>query len=156
MLTGKEILKQIEEGNITFEPKPEAGSIGPNSIDCHLGRYLLTPKKGLIVKLNGKVKESSFIKIDLANYPEGFTMQPLTLYLGSTAERVGSDLYVPEMHNRSSIARKGCAPIIGKAGLGDLGFKNDWTLEFICLLPTVVKEGDKVAQFTFEPVQVRS
>jgi dCTP deaminase len=61
---------------------------------------------------------------------------------------MGSDYYVPIMQARSSMGRLGLY-IYLNSGLGDLGFKNQWTLELHAIHPLKIYPGMKVGQMLF-------
>jgi deoxycytidine triphosphate deaminase len=79
---------------------------------------------------------------------EGLVLQPNTLYLGHTIEEMGSDHYVPIMQARSSVGRLGLY-IYLNSGLGDLGFKRQWTLELHAIHPLKIYPEMKVGQMLF-------
>ena len=79
---------------------------------------------------------------------EGYVLQPQQLYLGHTIEEMGSDFFVPTMQARSSIGRLGLY-IYLNSGLGDLGFKKQWTLELHAIHPLRIYSGMKIGQMLF-------
>lgn len=121
ILTDKEILTEIERGNIVIDPYyPDC--LGTNSYDVHLGKYLATYKDKVI-------DARKHNQIDIFEIPEeGFVLQPNTLYLGVTQEYTESHAHVPFLEGKSSVGRLGI-DIHATAGKGDVGFCNTWTLE---------------------------
>jgi dCTP deaminase len=121
ILTDKEILAEIEKGNILIQPYDRA-SLGTNSYDVHLGKYLATYKDQII-------DARKHNEIDIFEIPEeGFVLQPNTLYLGVTEEYTETHAHVPFLEGKSSVGRLGI-DIHATAGKGDVGFCNTWTLE---------------------------
>ncbi|HRG41930.1 MAG TPA: dCTP deaminase, partial [Saprospiraceae bacterium] len=75
ILTDKEILKSIADGNIVIDPyRPDC--LGTNSYDVHLGKWLAVYENHeLDAKKHNKIKHFEI-------GPEGFVLLPGTLYLG--------------------------------------------------------------------------
>jgi rifampicin phosphotransferase len=141
ILTGSEIQKQVELKKIHIEPFiPE--NLNPNSYNFRLGKTL---KVYTEIVLDAK-KENAFETIEI--HEEGFILLPNQLYLGHTIEEMGSDFFVPIMQARSSVGRLGLY-IYLNSGLGDLGFKRQWTLELHVIHPLKVYPGMKVGQMLF-------
>lgn len=141
ILTGKEIENQVNTGRIHITPfNPE--QLNPNSYNFRLGKTL----KVYTNQILDSRKENSFTEIKI---PEtGFLLQPGRLYLGHTIEEMGSDHYVPTMQARSSVGRLGLF-IYLNSGLGDIGFKRQWTLELQAVQPLIVYPGMKIGQMLF-------
>ncbi len=141
ILTGSEIQKQVLKGKIHLIPfNPE--NLNPNSYNFRLGRILKVYKS----KILDSALPLEFAEIVIPE--EGFILQPNQLYLGHTIEEMGSDFFVPIMQARSSVGRLGLY-IYLNSGLGDLGFKKQWTLELHAIHPLKVYPGMKVGQMLF-------
>ncbi|MFT7835891.1 hypothetical protein Q5530_07050 [Saccharothrix sp. BKS2] len=69
------------------------------------------------------------------------------IYLAGTAERMGSEHYVPIIRARSSIARLGLF-IHVTADLIDIGSINNWTLQLHAVQPVRVYPGMRIGQVT--------
>lgn len=141
ILTGAEIKVQVLGGKIHIFPFEE-NNLNPNSYNFRLGNTLKMYKQKI---LDPKV-ELEFEEIIIPE--EGFILQPNQLYLGHTIEEMGSDFFVPIMQARSSIGRLGLY-IYLNSGLGDLGFKKQWTLELHAIHPLKVYPGMKIGQMLF-------
>lgn len=108
----------------------------------------------------GKGDLSSLGVVDPANPPELFEynledcpiLVPGVLYLASTVEKAGSDHYEPILHGKSSLARLGLS-VHETAGLGEPGWKYQWTLEMTCSHPIRLYPNMRIAQIVFETVQ---
>lgn len=141
ILTGPEIKKQVKLGKIHIFPFDEE-NINPNSYNFRLGNTLKTYKN----KILDPAIENDFEEITIPD--TGFILKPQQLYLGHTIEEMGSDFFAPIMQARSSVGRLGLY-IYLNSGLGDIGFKKQWTLELHSIHPLKVYPGMKVGQMLF-------
>lgn len=160
VLTGPEIIDRIERTRRAqaarggdpplFVPRLDIEPFdprlaGPNSYDVHLGDKLL------VYDLRGWGHLDTRQQPDAAPlfiHPEGIVLQPGTLYLGSTVERVSCHGLVPWIDGRSSVGRLGISVHV-TAGRGDDGFEGCFTLEITVVHPVRVYAGDRIAQLTF-------
>lgn len=141
ILSDIEILKSIEDGNIVIDPyRPEC--LGTNSYDVHLGKHLAVYKN---YELDAK-KHNTIRHFEIG--PEGFVLQPGTLYLGVTEEYTETHHTVPFLEGKSSIGRLGI-DIHATAGKGDVGFCNTWTLEISCVQPVRVYANMPIGQLIY-------
>ena len=127
ILTGNEIHNQVKLGKIHISPF-SAENLNPNSYNFRLGNRI----KIYTEKILDPAKENKCKEIIIPD--EGLVLQPNQLYLGHTIEEMGSDFFVPIMQARSSVGRLGLY-IYLNSGLGDLGFKRQWTLELHAIHP---------------------
>lgn len=141
ILTGAEIKRQVKLGKIHINPFIEE-NLNPNSYNFRLGDVLLV----FDGKILDPLKKNNFRKINISE--KGFVLKPNKLYLGHTIEEMGSDFFVPTMQARSSLGRLGLY-IYLNSGLGDIGFKNQWTLELQAIHPLKVYPGMKIGQMLF-------
>jgi dCTP deaminase len=145
ILSDKQILEEIEKGNILIEPfKPEC--LGSNSYDVHLGRYLATYKDRVLDAKSHNTIEHFEIP------PEGFVLQTDTLYLGVIEEYTETHAHVPFLEGKSSTGRLGI-DIHATAGKGDVGFCNTWTLEITATQPVRIYAGMPIGQLIYFLVQ---
>lgn len=141
ILTDKEILRSIEDGTIVIEPFRRR-SLGTNSYDVHLGRFLAT-------YIDRELDARAHNRIETFEIPEeGFLLQPEAFYLGVTLEYTESHKHVPFLEGKSSIGRLGI-DIHATAGKGDVGFCNHWTLEISVKQPIRVYAGMPVGQLIY-------
>ena len=127
ILSGKEILKNIESKDIIIEPFDKS-RVNPNSYNLTLSDELLVYENDL---LDMKIpNETRLIKIP----EEGLVLEPNKLYLGRTNEFTKTEKFVPMLEGRSSTGRLGLF-IHVTAGFGDIGFAGYWTLEIFCVQP---------------------
>jgi len=141
ILTGSEIKKQVELGRIHIRPfKPE--NLNPNSYNFRLGNKLLVFNGDIL----DSAKDNNFEEVIIPY--RGLVLEPGKLYLGHTIEEMGSDFYVPTMQARSSMGRLGLY-IYLNSGLGDIGFKRQWTLELHSIHRLRVYPGMRVGQMLF-------
>jgi len=145
ILTGHEILREVEGGRIWIAPF-DAACVQPNSYDFRLGRTLLQYTADILdVRLENPCKQFEIPD-------EGYVLQPDHLYLGHTTEVMGSDTYVPIIRGRSSIARLGLFVHV-TADLIDIGSRNQWTLQLHAVQPVRIYPGMLIGQVTFWCVQ---
>lgn len=159
MLSGQEILRQLELGTIVIDPF-DPKLLGPNSYDVTLGPYIGRYKSPV---LNCKHKHD----IDLILIPEtGFILTPGIGYLGHTHEIVGTRhtkkrWYKPQtwrkrnlvscLEGKSGLGRLFLS-IHETAGFGDISFVGEWTLEMTVTHPLVVYPGQRIGQVYFEEI----
>jgi len=141
ILTGSEIKEQVLKKRIHIKPFIEK-NLNPNSYNFRLGNKLKVYKSSILDA--AKINEYEEIEIP----EEGFVLEPGKLYLGHTIEEMGSDFFVPTMQARSSIGRLGLY-IYLNSGLGDIGFKRQWTLELNAIHRLRVYPGMKIGQMLF-------
>lgn len=177
ILSGPEILKQIQVGRITVDPFNEK-HLNPASIDLTLGRGVkiyrgsyynpnFSPSESKIA--SGKLTEDG---LDFRPYtdlscrdtknpahwetdnfeinPElGWILQPGLGYLMHTAERVTTNCYVPILDGKSSVGRI-FVKVHETAGYGDTGFDGQYTLEVTThQMPVRVYPGMRFCQMRF-------
>lgn len=141
ILSDKKILEAIEERQIVIEPFRRK-SLGTNSYDVHLGRWLAVYEDAVLdARAHNKIRY-----LDIPE--EGFVLQPATLYLGVTEEYTETHNSVPFLEGKSSVGRLGI-DIHATAGKGDVGFCNHWTLEISCVQPVRVYAGMPVGQLIY-------
>jgi len=140
ILTGNEIKKNLGS-NIIIEPYDEA-QLNPNSYNLRLHDELLIYEE---IVLDMK-RPNRFRRYTIP--PEGFIMQPNTLYLARTLERTETHNFVPMLEGRSSVGRLGLFVHV-TAGFGDVGFKGYWTLEMTAIQPVRIYPGVPICQIMF-------
>ena len=144
MLSGMEIINQIEQGNIVIEPFDKK-YIEANSYCLHLGDELVVYNQDV---LESK-KETKTRRFEIPE--EGYILQPGELYLSRTAEYTETYNHVPLLNGRFSVAALGVAIHI-TAGFGDNGFKGTWTLEIYCIKPVRIYRGMKICHICYFPI----
>lgn len=150
MLSDKDILKAIEEGEIEVIPFDEE-NLGPCSIDLTLSDSFRVFEDGDEVDSRSLAEENAH-EVKTGGKP--FTIQPHQFVLGKTRERIAiSKSLSATLEGRSSIARFGL--IVHAAGLVNpgTGLKEPvpQILEIFCQNNTSVKlyPGMKIIQMTF-------
>ena len=141
ILTGSKILSEVKSGNIEISPFHEE-MVNPNSFN-----YLLSEVLYRVTETEVDTKTpTSYQKIII---PEtGYCLQPGTLYLGSTYEKIGSSIYSMQLIGRSSVGRLGLFLQI-TAPLGHIGTCHNWTLELKVVQPLIVYPKMKIGQVSF-------
>lgn len=145
ILSGKEILRQVEAGRIAIDPFDPA-RLNPNSYNLHLHSQLLEYTcETLDMKTPNPTRT-----VDIP--PEGLLLTPGRLYLGRTVERTRTDGFVPMLEGRSSVGRLGLYVHV-TAGFGDVGFEGYWTLEIQCVQPIRIYAGVGICQVYYHTIQ---
>lgn len=144
MLSGEEIIKEVENGNIVIEPFNKE-RVNPNSYNFSLGDELFVYTDDLLDC--GKENKTRVIKIP----KEGYTLAPGTLYLAKTQEYTENPKFVPQLSGRSSIGRVGLTTHIA-AGFGAVGYKGSWTLGVSCVTPVKIFTGMEICQIYYFPL----
>ena len=141
ILTDKQILEEIKKKNIVLKPyRPEC--LGTNSYDVHLGEWLAVYNDDILdAKVHNKI---THMKIP----DKGIVLLPSRLYLGVTEEYTETLTTVPFLEGKSSVGRLGI-DIHATAGKGDVGFKNNWTLEISVRQPVRVYKGMPIGQLIY-------
>jgi dCTP deaminase len=153
MLTGNEILRRKEIGDIVIEPF-NIEQLNPNSYNLTLNKKLLVYDGNNIFKGDEKWEpyldsreDNKTKEIIIPEY--GLKLQPNTLYLGSTNEYTETNNLVPGINGRSSIGRLGIFVHV-TAGFGDIGFKGYWTLEILVVHPVIIYPDMKICQIFYD------
>ena len=145
ILSDKTILEEIEKGTILIEPfKPDC--LGSNSYDVHLGKYIATYKDRILDARKHNLIDNLILP------EEGFILYPDMLYLGVTEEYTETHAHVPFLEGKSSVGRLGI-DIHATAGKGDVGFKNNWTLEISVKQPVRIYAGMPIGQLIYFKVE---
>lgn len=144
MLSGEEIINEINRGNIVINPFNEK-DVGPNSYYVHLKDELLIYEEDV---LDCK-KENKARKVTIGE--DGYVLRPGELYLGRTVEYTETDHFVPLLCGRFSLAALGVTIHI-TAGFGDNGFKGTWTLEICTLKPVRIYPNMKIGHICYFPI----
>lgn len=145
ILTGNEIKKQVEAGNIFISDFTE-DRLGPNSYDITLHNELLVYKQRVLDAKEDNPCKKFIIPED------GLVLQPNILYLARTAEFTETNGFAPMIEGRSSMGRLGLA-IHATAGFGDNGFKGYWTLEIFVVQPVKVYPGMRIGQLYYHTLE---
>jgi dCTP deaminase len=141
ILTGNEIIKRVEMGDIVIDPFIEE-NVNPNSYNFRLHHELLVYDQDVIDPAHQARTRTLLIPAD------GIVLEPHRLYLASTVEKMGSEHFVPTYAARSSVARLGMF-INLSAPLGDIGFIGRWTIQLYCLHRVRVFAGMNIGQIMF-------
>ena len=145
ILSGLEIEKQVEAGNIVITPFSK-NRVNPNSYNLRLHNELFVYTDPVLDMK--KLPQGETITI-----PEtGLLLEPGKLYLGRTYEYTQTKCFVPMLEGRSSIGRLGLY-IHVTAGFGDVGFAGYWTLEIQCVQSIVIYPMVEVCQIYYHTVE---
>lgn len=141
ILTGKEILNQVQSGCITIDPfDPKA--INPNSYNYRIGTHYVKAMGNISCDLPNS-------KSILAEIPfNGLIIHPGEVILSSTLEKIGSEQFVTSLIGRSSVGRLGLFLQIS-ADLGHLGPAHKWTLELTSVQSIIIYPRMIIGQVSF-------
>jgi dCTP deaminase len=141
ILADKEILAQIETGDIVIKPFNRA-RLGSNSFDVTLSKHLAIYNSGVL----DCALSQEIVRFEIPK--EGFVLQPNELYLASTNEYTESHKTVPFLEGKSSVGRLGISIHI-TAGKGDVGYCGFWTMEIMVVKPIRVYADMPIAQLIY-------
>jgi dCTP deaminase len=145
ILSDTRILEEISTGTIKIEPYSRE-SLGSNSYDVHLSRWLATYKDHILDAK--KHNEIEYFEIPA----EGFVLYPHVFYLGATLEYTETHAHIPFLEGKSSTGRLGI-DIHATAGKGDVGFCGHWTLEISVKQPVRIYKGMPIGQLIYFPAE---
>jgi dCTP deaminase len=145
ILTGPEISAQVTAGAIDIDPF-NPGQLNPNSYDLHLSTRIGWYTGEVLDCARDNPFEHRTVPAD------GMVLSPGRIYLASTAERVGSDTFVPIIRARSSMARLGLFVHV-TADLIDIGSHGHLTLQLHAVQPVRIYPRLRIAQVTFWQVK---
>jgi len=142
LLTGPEIVRRRQVGDLVIEPfdprQVEQNSygfrLGPRLLEWHAASFDAAEPPAPAV--------ASTIPLD------GVLLQPNRLYLGETAEVIGSNRYACELYGNLSIAALGVW-IQVSAPLGHTGAIVRWTLEIRVSQPIRLRAGMLIGKLAF-------
>lgn len=141
ILTGHEISRQRDLGNITLEPFFPR-QVNPNSYNYKLGSQL----KQFVEIRGDKPYFETVCLDDFGN--SGFVLSPGKMYLAHTFEVIGSSHFAMSLIGRSSIGRLGLFLQLS-ANLGHVTCAHRWTLELFACKPIRVYSRMIVGQVSF-------
>ena len=148
ILTGDEIKKEVENGNIVIEPFSEE-NLDPNSYSFHIGDEIIIYEKGEPGYLNIK-GENPYKKIKIPE--EGYMLEPGKFYLAATKEKMGSNIYAKTL--LAGFSTSSCGMWIQfSAPLGHMGAIINWTLEITVAHKMIVYPNMKIGKLAFWAVQ---
>ncbi|MCY7911078.1 hypothetical protein MOB65_19650 [Bacillus inaquosorum] len=141
ILTGNQINKEWVNNKIVIKPFNK-DNITTNSYDLTLGDTLIKYTDSVI---DPKL-ESNITNITIPE--EGYLLKKGEFVLGSSAEVIGSNFYVPLIHAKSGIARLGLFVHV-TADLFDIGAITCTTFQMYASQPIKLYKGMKLAQVTY-------
>ncbi|MGY1943929.1 dCTP deaminase [Nocardia asiatica] len=141
ILTGAQIQAERERGRVVIDPFTPS-RIEPSSYGFALGATLLTYTDTELDARRPPSVESTPIPA------EGMVLEPGRLYLGETAEVMGSSVYAATLHANRSTGSMGMW-IQFSADLGHTGAVIPWTLEIRVVHRLVVVPGMPIGKIAF-------
>lgn len=148
-LSDKDILSEVEAGNITLEPF-DTERLQPATYDIRLGNTFIindAHSTKAIDPAKGIFPNTQTIEIEDG---EEFVLHPGVSILGYSKERFGSDQYLIEVNGKSSLARIGLI-VHNSASIVNPGHYLNIALELCNLnnVPIVLRPGMEIAQLSF-------
>jgi dCTP deaminase len=140
ILTGPQILREMEEGHILVDPF-DASWLGPNGIDWHLHSSLIALTGDMDAR---QQPEGEHHQIG----PQGFVLQPGILYLGLTMQTIAAHRHAQWIWGDRNAANLGIWVHVS-APLGHTGSRIRWTLEIKVVRPVRVYAGLKLGKVCF-------
>lgn len=141
ILTGKQIISSVQSKDITITPY-SSDHVTTNSYDISLGdRYIR-----YLDEVLDPLKENRYEEIHIPD--EGLILNRGDFVLAESYETIGSHKYVPLIHGKSGIARKGLFVHI-TSDLVDLGYLGKITLQLYATQKIVIYRKMKIAQVSF-------
>ena len=141
ILTGNEIIKQVNEKNIIIKPF-DIKKITTNTYDLQLGKeYIIYTEKLLDPSKPNKYKIKTIPE-------EGLLLNQGDFILGHSSEIIGSNKFVPIIHAKSSIARLGLFVHV-TADLIDIGSIGNITFQLYATLPIKIYPNMLIGQVSF-------
>jgi dCTP deaminase len=141
ILTGKHIISSVQSNDITITPF-SSEHVSTNSYDISLGdkyiRYL--------DEVLDPLKENRYEENRIPD--EGLILKRGDFILAESKEIIGSNKFVPLIHGKSGVARKGLFVHI-TADLVDLGYLGKITLQLYATQNIVIHREMKIAQVSF-------
>lgn len=135
ILTGAFIDEEVRSGRIVIDPyRPEA--VNPNSYNYRLGSRLK----------HYDDDSGQFTEMILPS--DGYVLRAHRMYLGHTAEVIGSRSYAMSLIGRSSMGRLGLFLQLA-ADLGHTTSCHRWTLEIVAARPIRIYPGMVIGQVSF-------
>jgi dCTP deaminase len=144
VLTRKEILDNIREGKLKFEPMIDGFQIQPHAVDLRLGKEFYIPKQWKITKNGREVitidpfdnhDTQNFEKVEL-EFGQYFELLPGEFVIAKTLEAIAltSKNLMAILFPRSSINRRGLA--VDLSGIIDTGYEG-------CLMIPIMNNTSK-------------
>lgn len=100
ILSGNKIIDEYYRGNLKINPF-NSDSVNPDSYDLSLDDFVYTYETDMIDSRNPALATRLLIP------DEGFVLKKGKYYYTYAKESVNSDMFVPILHNKSGVARKG-------------------------------------------------
>ena len=149
ILTGAEIKQAYHNGDIRisrFDPM----RVGPNSYDLTCGDVYMTydVQRGEVID----PEKLSTYPVTTHKMDQYTILLPGDMILISSAEKIGTNKYVPMITGRSSVGRLGLS-VHNEAGFGDIGFHGHWTFQLTTIYPIMIRPGMRIAQCYFLTIE---
>ena len=142
ILTGNEITNAIKQNKIIITPFCD-NHINPNSYDISIGKTINYYPENKVLDIN---VENEFITEEIP--VSGFILKKNKFYFAFSKEKIQTEYYVPILHNRSGVARKGLFTHI-TADLLQLNHNGSILIQLFAISDTVIYPEQVIAQISF-------
>lgn len=156
MLTNKEILKQIEQGNIEITNLMESSLSKPNSCMVSLGDELYKFDYSIVDTKDSSLYRKEVLtdnidKLSKMRIPKtGLLLEPRKVYLAKTNESIKTNGYIPVLNGRTSLSQLGVS-IELTSGYSQNNMNGPFLLSIICTKPTIIYPNIEIGNLTFFP-----
>ncbi len=156
MLTNKEIMKQMEIGNIQIDNLLNGALDKPNSCMVSLSDELYTFDYSIVDTKDSSLymREVLTDKIDKLKRTiipkNGMLLEPRKVYLARTNESIKTNGYIPVLNGRTSLSLLGVS-IELTSGYTQDNIDGPFLLSIICTKPTIIYPNIEIGNLTFFP-----
>ena len=163
VLTKKEILKEIKNNGLVFNPDLDQYQIQPHAIDLRLGFHFCIPKEWKLDKEGRKAFNIDYLddkdrnSFDEINLKEGqyFEILPREFVIASTLEKIEiNNLNIMAvLYPRSSFNRRGLS--VDLSGIVDTGYKGKLIIPIRNNTNQIVRiyPGERICQLVFQDLK---
>ncbi len=145
MLSGEEIKKRMEIGDITITPQDNI-VINPNSVNLTLNENVGFYKEHILdLKKNNPIE-------NVIIGENGIKLSPDEIYVARTNEWTETQNLVPMISGRSSLGRLGLH-VHCSGGMGSIGYKGYWHMGIRPIIPIIVYKNMKSCQIYYFSIE---
>lgn len=142
ILTGNEIRQAVQMGNLIIRPFLDE-HINPNSYNIAIGDTVFYYPEGSIMN-----SDQDCLPVEQKIPHTGLLLKRNKFYYAMSRETICSNYYVPLLHNRSGVARKGLFTHI-TADLQQLHHNGTVMLQLLPYADTMIYPRLQIAQLSF-------
>lgn len=154
MLTNREILNQIRNGNISISNMMDNALDKPNSCLVSIEDVLYTYDYSVIDTKEKnyyleELTQNSISRLRRVKIPEtGFLLEPHKVYLAKLRENIKTKGYIPVLNGRTSLSLLGLS-IELNSGYAEENFDGNFILSIVATMPTIIYPNVPIENMTF-------